>query len=127
VLARSLDPEFDIWEASRPVIESWMIDHLGPEQRLKEAAEGLTNFGRLAQNIPQLLRDTEYISAQLAEVDCACIPRHCARSRRCRRRARVRSVSQWPSQRQPRSGGLRWDCSRSVFRRSARRASRANQ
>jgi ubiquinone biosynthesis protein len=66
-LARSLDPEFDIWEASRPVIESWMIDHLGPEQRFKEAAEGLTNLGRLAQNIPQLLHDTEYISAQLAE------------------------------------------------------------
>ena len=66
-LARSLDPEFDIWEASRPVIETWMVDHLGPEQRLREAAEGLTNFGRLAQNIPQLLRDTEYISAQLAE------------------------------------------------------------
>ena len=66
-LARSLDPEFDIWEASRPVIETWMVDHLGPEQRIREAAEGLTNFGRLAQNIPQLLRDTEYISAQLAE------------------------------------------------------------
>lgn len=66
-LARSLDPEFDIWEASRPVIEAWMVDHLGPEQRFKEAAEGLTNLGRLAQNIPQLLRDTEYISGQLAE------------------------------------------------------------
>jgi ubiquinone biosynthesis protein len=66
-LCRSLDPEFDIWEASRPVIETWMVDHLGPEQRLKDAAEGLTNLGRLAQNIPQLLRDTEIISAQLAE------------------------------------------------------------
>ncbi len=66
-LCRALDPKFDIWEGSRPVIESWMVDHLGPEQRLKEAAEGLTNLGKLAQNIPQLLRDTEYISAQLAE------------------------------------------------------------
>ena len=66
-LARSLDPAFDIWEASRPVVEMWMVDHLGPEARLKDAAEGLTNFGRLAQNIPQLLRDTEIISAQLAE------------------------------------------------------------
>ena len=66
-LCRSLDPAFDIWEASRPVIESWMLDHLGPEQRLKDAAEGITNLGRLAQNIPQLLRDTEIISAQLAE------------------------------------------------------------
>jgi len=66
-LARSLDPHFDIWEASRPVIESWMIDHLGPEARIRDAAEGLTNIGRLAQNIPQLLRDTELIAAQLAD------------------------------------------------------------
>ncbi len=66
-LARSLDPEFDIWEASRPVIETWMIDHLGPEARIRDAAEGLTNIGRLAQNIPQLLRDTELIAGQLGD------------------------------------------------------------
>ena len=62
-----LDPEFDVWEASRPVIERWMLEHLGPEARLKDAAESLTSMGRLAQNIPQLVRDTELIAAQLAE------------------------------------------------------------
>ena len=66
-VARSLDPAFDIWEASRPAIEAWMIDNLGPEARLREAADGLTNLGKLAQNIPQLLRDTELIAAQLAD------------------------------------------------------------
>ena len=66
-VARALDPEFDIWEASRPVIEGWMIEHLGPEARLRDAAVGLTNFGKLAQNVPQLLRDTELIAGQLAE------------------------------------------------------------
>ena len=65
-VARKLDPAFDVWEASRPVIERWMLEHLGPEARLKDAAEGLTSMGRLAQNIPQLLRDTELIAAQLA-------------------------------------------------------------
>jgi len=66
-VARSLDPEFDIWEASRPVIETWMVDHLGPEARLRDAADGLTSLAKLAQNIPQLLRDTESIAAQLAD------------------------------------------------------------
>jgi ubiquinone biosynthesis protein len=66
-VSRALDPEFDIWEASRPVIEGWMMEHLGPEARLRDAAAGLTNFGRLAQNVPQLLRDTELIAGQLAE------------------------------------------------------------
>ena len=30
-VARGLDPDFDIWEASRPVIEKWMIERMGPE------------------------------------------------------------------------------------------------
>src|SRR5438105_4639302 len=65
-VARHLDPAFDVWEASRPVIERWMLEHLGPEARLKDAAEGFTSMGRLAQNLPQLLRDAELIAAQLA-------------------------------------------------------------
>ena len=66
-VARGLDPAFDIWEASRPVIEAWMMENIGPEARLRDAADGLTSLGRLAQNIPQLLRDTEAIASQLAD------------------------------------------------------------
>jgi len=66
-LARMLDPEFDIWEASRPALELWMVDHLGPEARLRDAAGGLSNLGRLVEHIPQLLRDSETIAGQLAE------------------------------------------------------------
>ncbi len=66
-IARSLDPGFDIWEASRPVVETWMMQHLGPQARIRDAAEGLTTLGRLAQNFPQMLRDTEIIAGQLAD------------------------------------------------------------
>jgi len=66
-VARHLDPEFDVWEAARPVIERWMLEHLGPEARLKDAAISLTSVGRLAQNLPQLIRETELIAAQMAE------------------------------------------------------------
>ena len=66
-VCRQLDAEFDIWETSRPVIERWMVDNLGPEARFRDAAEGLGAMGKLAQNIPQLLRDTELIAAQLAD------------------------------------------------------------
>jgi ubiquinone biosynthesis protein len=66
-VCRVLDPEFDLWASSRPVIEQWMVANLGPEARLRDAAEGFTSLGKLAQNIPQLLRDTELIAAQLAE------------------------------------------------------------
>ncbi|MBN9532721.1 MAG: 2-polyprenylphenol 6-hydroxylase [Alphaproteobacteria bacterium] len=66
-VARGLDPDFDIWDASRPVIEDWMIGHVGPEARLRDAAEGMTALGKLAQNLPQLLRNAENVSQMLAE------------------------------------------------------------
>ncbi|HVZ70556.1 MAG TPA: 2-polyprenylphenol 6-hydroxylase [Rhizomicrobium sp.] len=66
-VARSLDPEFDIWEASRPVMESWMMEQMGPEARLREAAEGFSALGKFAQNLPQILRNAEALSNMLEE------------------------------------------------------------
>ena len=65
-VARGLDPDFDIWAASRPVVEHWMLDRLGPEALLREAAEGVGVLGRVVQQLPQLLRNAEVISAMLA-------------------------------------------------------------
>jgi len=65
-VARGLDPDFDIWAASRPVVERWMLDRMGPEARLREAAEGMGALGRVAQHLPQLLRNAETVSAMLA-------------------------------------------------------------
>jgi ubiquinone biosynthesis protein len=66
-VARSLDQDFDIWEASRPVVEQWMIDHMGPEARLRDVGEGVNALGRLARDLPQLLRNAEVVSAMLAD------------------------------------------------------------
>ncbi len=65
-VARGLDPDFDIWEASRPVAEKWMIENLGPEARLRDMGEGVTALGKLAQNLPGLLHNAEIISTMLA-------------------------------------------------------------
>ncbi|HWY62949.1 MAG TPA: 2-polyprenylphenol 6-hydroxylase [Rhizomicrobium sp.] len=66
-VARSLDPDFDIWEASRPVAERWVSDNLGPEARLARAAEGISALGRLAQDLPQLIKNAEGLSQMVAE------------------------------------------------------------
>jgi ubiquinone biosynthesis protein len=34
---------------------------------LRDAAEGISNLGRLAQHLPQVLHDTEMIAGQLAD------------------------------------------------------------
>jgi ubiquinone biosynthesis protein len=66
-VARGLDPDFDIWEASRPVAERWMSDNLGPEAHLARAAEGFSALGKLAQDLPQLVKNAEELSAMVAE------------------------------------------------------------
>lgn len=66
-VSRALDPDFDIWEASRPVVEKWMLEQVGPEARLKEVGDGVNALGRLARDLPQLLRNAEIVSAMLAD------------------------------------------------------------
>jgi ubiquinone biosynthesis protein len=66
-VARSLDPDFDMWEASRPVVEKWMLERLGPEGRLREAADGMSALARVAQSLPQLMKNAEIVSAMLAD------------------------------------------------------------
>jgi ubiquinone biosynthesis protein len=66
-VARGLDPDFDIWSASRPVVEKWMIAQIGPEARLREMGDGVNALGRLARDLPTLLRNAETVSAMLAD------------------------------------------------------------
>ena len=66
-VARGLDPAFNIWEASRPAVERWMIENMGPEARLRDAAEGMNAIGKLARDLPAILRNAEEISQMLAE------------------------------------------------------------
>jgi ubiquinone biosynthesis protein len=66
-VARGLDPDFDIWEGARPVAERWVAENLGPEARLRDAAEGFSALGKLAQDLPQLVRNAENLSQMVAE------------------------------------------------------------
>jgi ubiquinone biosynthesis protein len=66
-VARALDPGFDIWAASRPAVEQWMVQSVGPEARLRDAADGLEALSRAAQHLPRLVRDAEAVSQMLSE------------------------------------------------------------
>ena len=66
-VARGLDPDFDIWETARPVVEKWMVAQIGPEARFREVTDGVNALGKLARDLPQLLRNAETVSAMLAD------------------------------------------------------------
>jgi ubiquinone biosynthesis protein len=65
-VARQLDPEHSIWESAKPVVEQWMIDAIGPQARLREAAEGMTTLGRAIAAFPEVLRNAEQIAMMLS-------------------------------------------------------------
>ncbi|MCI4663734.1 MAG: 2-polyprenylphenol 6-hydroxylase [Neomegalonema sp.] len=63
-VARSLDPNFDMWEAARPEVERWMRENLGPRgvgKRLYETADTLRRVGprlpELAETLVEVLED----------------------------------------------------------------------
>jgi ubiquinone biosynthesis protein len=66
-VCRGLDPDFDIWEAARPVAEKWMTVNMGPEAALSRAGETFGALGKLAQDLPQLVKNAEELSQMVAE------------------------------------------------------------
>jgi ubiquinone biosynthesis protein len=67
-VARTLDPDFDMWSASEPVIAEWVERNLGPAGQMELAAEGMSAIGRLAGELPRLAERAERLSAEFAEM-----------------------------------------------------------
>ncbi len=64
-VSRSLDPDFDMWSASEPVVRSWIEQNLGVGARLREAADGVSELGRATTMLPALLGQGARVAAQL--------------------------------------------------------------
>ncbi len=56
-VARSLDPQFNMWKASEPVVKEWIEKRLGPQGKLEDAAEGAASLGRFAAAFPEFLQE----------------------------------------------------------------------
>jgi ubiquinone biosynthesis protein len=54
-VARSLNPNLDMWATAEPVVREWIERHLGPVGRIETAAIELGGLGRLVGSAPALL------------------------------------------------------------------------
>ena len=67
-VARSLDPELNLWTAAEPVARQWMEANLGPAGALKDARQGAGELGRVLAGLPGLLAQTETTALALADM-----------------------------------------------------------
>ncbi|WEX09388.1 2-polyprenylphenol 6-hydroxylase [Chelativorans sp. AA-79] len=65
-VSRTLDPHFNMWRASEPVVSDWIKKNLGPQGLLMDAREGVNALMMLARQAPELAARAERL---VREVD----------------------------------------------------------
>ena len=67
-VARSLDPELNIWSAAEPIAKEWIEANYGVTGRLREAGEGAEVLGRVMAEVPRLLEQAERTALALGDM-----------------------------------------------------------
>ena len=67
-VARTLDPQIDMWSTAAPVVRAWVEQNLGPAGKLEDAGRTIALLGRAVAGLPEYLSRAETIVAKLAEV-----------------------------------------------------------
>ena len=64
-VARLLDPHFNMWKASEPVVGDWIARNLGPARVVTDLKDGLHAAARLAEQAPDIAARAERLSEEL--------------------------------------------------------------
>lgn len=65
-VARTLDPAFDMWRTSEPVVAEYLRHHIGPAGLLDDACEGVSALGRTLRLLPEFASRTEMLADEIA-------------------------------------------------------------
>ena len=66
-VARRLDPRLDMWSTADPVVRSWIEENLGPIGRLGDAGRVVSQLGRAAIALPEMLDRAERLTRRVEE------------------------------------------------------------
>lgn len=67
-VARNLDPNFNMWKASEPVVKEWISKNLGPVGIAKDFSEGAQALFSLVRNTPQLIQNFQRMEEDLNQM-----------------------------------------------------------
>ncbi|MDQ0455401.1 2-polyprenylphenol 6-hydroxylase [Rhizobium paknamense] len=64
-VSRMLNPQFNMWKASEPVVGAWIRDNLGPKRIVADVKDGLKAAVRVAEALPEIAAKTEKFHGEL--------------------------------------------------------------
>ena len=65
-VARTLNPNLNMWKTAEPVVRAWIERTLGPIGKLEEAGESVKALARMALQLPTLLEEAHKAMQTLA-------------------------------------------------------------
>ncbi|MBI4724963.1 MAG: 2-polyprenylphenol 6-hydroxylase [Rhodomicrobium sp.] len=81
-VARSLDPNLNMWVAAEPVVRDWIEQQLGPAAQIREAVANVSAFAAALKQAPQLIeRGARIVDALSAYRQSSAAPGATPRSR----------------------------------------------
>ncbi|MFN0192840.1 MAG: 2-polyprenylphenol 6-hydroxylase [Aestuariivirga sp.] len=67
-VARTLNPNLNMWVTAEPVVKQWIERRLGPIGKIEDVADGALALGRAAFQLPTMLEDAQRATHMLAEM-----------------------------------------------------------
>ncbi|AYD03495.1 2-polyprenylphenol 6-hydroxylase [Neorhizobium sp. NCHU2750] len=67
-VSRMLDPRFNMWKASEPVVGQWIRDNLGPKRIVSDLKDGAKAAIKLAEALPEIAVKTETLHRELVSM-----------------------------------------------------------
>jgi ubiquinone biosynthesis protein len=67
-VARTLNPNLNMWKAGEPVVRHWIERKLGPLGKIEQAGGSVLSLARLGLKIPVMIDDAHRISRKLTEI-----------------------------------------------------------
>ncbi|MEO1398736.1 MAG: 2-polyprenylphenol 6-hydroxylase [Pseudomonadota bacterium] len=67
-VARSLNPDLNMWTAAEPVAKEWMENNLSVAGRLRGAGDGAEEIGRVLMHVPALMTQAQETATSLNEM-----------------------------------------------------------
>lgn len=64
-VARTLNPNFNMWKASESVVGGWIRENLGPKRIVGDLQDGFKGAIRLAEALPEIAAQTEKLHGEL--------------------------------------------------------------